>query len=735
MEFIAGSIEIKGSISEKQIWENLQSFFKDQVGYCGYKKPSISVPIDDIPSFIIISKKYGVVLIDVVDHEIIRMEMENEFWTVQNGESLYSRDIILANFAREMGTRLSKDPTLYDRKKDRLLLPVSTLLIFFQNFQEQLDLFKEILVGRFLSKEQVKSKLEGFFLEISISELPPLSDDKYNKILSILEGTDVLRKKLPPVKSPETKNDFIQKSLDETFKLDDVQRQVAMQIADGPQRIRGLAGTGKTIILCLKAAIAHQELSDYKILFLFNTRSMYPQIEELISKYYTREAKQPVNWDNVEVLHAWGGRIEPGLYSSLCQQYGVPYLPFRDNQDLNSIFKFLLEHAKEKLQPIYDLVLIDEAQDLPSSVFETVFYLTKGEPEKKRIVWAYDEFQTLTDIQIKEPENLFGISKEGKPNLPNTILNGKYGLIDKDYVLANSYRNPRVVLTVAHGLTLGLYSQIGDIERIENKKTWEALGYKVNEPANRETFVAGDTMVVERPEAFSKNKLENLLKASQKEEQNLIQIKSCSTMDEEIDFVVSKIQEAIVKGKVDPTEIIVITLDTKNAKNDLSPLRQGLNRLNIRSTMPGIVENASVFKEKGTVTLTTAFRAKGNEGNVVFVMNAQKAVNDSPFRARNALFVAITRARGWCYISGHGNAMNELESEIKAILADYPRFKFQQPSDEDVKRRRVILFRQDESEVQRKDKFLDDIIQNNRELLIEKIRHNPDILEEATKSK
>ncbi|BAP54522.1 hypothetical protein THII_0225 [Thioploca ingrica] len=728
MEFIAGSIDIKGSISEKQVWEKLQTFLKDEVGYCGYKKPSISVPIEEIPSFVILSKKYGIVLIDVVDHQIANME--EDYWTATNGEILYSRDIVLANFAREIDTRLSKDSTLYNRREGKALLPISKIEIFIQNSQEELESFREMLVEKALSKEKVETALKNFFSAIDNSKLLPVSDDKYNKALSVLEGTDTLRNKQPQIKLPKTKNDFIQKSLEETFKLDEFQRQVAMQIADGPQRIRGLAGTGKTVILCLKAAIAHQEFPDYKILFLFHTRSMYPQIRELISKYYTREAKQPVNWDSVEVLHAWGGRTtEPGLYWSLCQHYNIPSFSFRGGVSLDSIFKDLLKQAQEKLQPVYDLVLIDEAQDLPPSVFETVFYLTKGEPEKKRIVWAYDEFQTLTNVQIKEPKDLFGLSKDEKPNLSNSILDGKYGSIDKDYVLANSYRNPRVVLMVAHGLTLGLYSQKGDIERIENRKTWNALGYQVIEPANRETFVAGDTMVVERPAAFSKNKLETLLKEHQKGEQGLIQAKSYLTLEAEIHFIVSEIQQFVETGKVDPTEIIVITLDTKSAKNDLSLIRQELDRLSIRSTIPGIVESASVFKEKGTVTLTTAFRAKGNEGNVVFVMNAQQAVSDSLFRARNALFVAITRARGWCYLSGHGNAMNELENEIKSILADYPCFKFQQPSDEEVRRRRSILSRQDDNETQKKDEFLDNIIQHDRDLLIEKIRHNPDILE------
>ena len=72
-----------------------------------------------------------------------------------------------------------------------------------------------------------------------------------------------------------------------TFTLDEEQRKVSMQIPSGPQRIRGLAGTGKTVILALKAALTHKEDDKLRILSVFNTQSMYNQIQDLITKYYT----------------------------------------------------------------------------------------------------------------------------------------------------------------------------------------------------------------------------------------------------------------------------------------------------------------------------------------------------------------------------------------------------------------------------------------------------------------
>src|SRR5690606_33272507 len=111
----------------------------------------------------------------------------------------------------------------------------------------------------------------------------------------------------------------------------------------------------------------------------------------------------------------------------------------------------------------------------------------------------------------------------------------------------------------------------------------------------------------------------------------------------------------------------------------------------IKSIIPGYVESPDVFKVENHVTLTTPFRAKGNESNIVFVINSQIAVDDHTLRGRNAFFVAVTRSRGWCYITGHGLGMDSLSKEIDQLKASYPFFEFVRPSDENIRRTRHLL--------------------------------------------
>ncbi|MFN1202030.1 DEAD/DEAH box helicase, partial [Pseudomonas aeruginosa] len=540
------------------------------------------------------------------------------------------------------------------------------------------------------------------------------------RVCSLIEGTFIYETKRAIIEDErlETVNDYIQKSLRTTFKQDESQRLAAMQLPPGPQRIRGLAGTGKTIVLCLKAAITHKRFKDYKILYLFNTQSLYQHVQNLITKYYTLEAKKTPDFDSkLNVFHAWGGRQKPGLYSTLCQSLGITPLTLADargkGDSLKFIYKDLLERAGNLLVPEYDLVLIDEAQDFPNEVFEVAYRITKGEGAAKRIIWAYDEFQSLRDTVIKGPSELFGVDGNGHPNLPDSILNGRYeGDIPKDFVLPNCYRTPRPVLMTAHGIAMGLYSS-RQSEMFYHSAEWNAIGYSVVEPQGL-LISEGDKVEIERPDANSKNLLEGILRDNGKRPLNLVRAERFDSDQQQLNYLAEKIQRLIMENGVAPEEIIVINLSPGNNKNSMLAIQRELVGVGVKSVIPGYVESADVFKPSGFVTLTTPFRAKGNEANIVFVVNAQRVSDDFTLRMRNAFFVAVTRSRGWCYITGYGAAMQGLVEEIESIKRDFPMFKFICPSPSRVKNTKSFL--------DKSDKELDKIQE-----FMELLRANPEL--------
>ena len=60
-----------------------------------------------------------------------------------------------------------------------------------------------------------------------------------------------------------------------------------METVEGVQRIRGLAGSGKTIVLALKAANLHAYHPDWRIAVTFNSRSLKDHFRRLINSFFT----------------------------------------------------------------------------------------------------------------------------------------------------------------------------------------------------------------------------------------------------------------------------------------------------------------------------------------------------------------------------------------------------------------------------------------------------------------
>lgn len=698
--FLAGSLALESKPFHFKVVELVRASFGGCHGYLGYKLTTLGrASDDDVPSFLLLTQEHGIVLLDVIEEKVASTIQADgtDFWKLENGNTLPSRTLILEIYEEEVQSRLKNDLSLYDRKTRRAKTPITSALVFCANSRAEVDqLFSDEESGVIgLTIHQLSEWLKDVATDYmcSASEL--------GRLCALLEGTFIYESKSSTIEEQplKTVNDYIQRSLRTTFKQDDAQRLASLQLPPGPQRIRGLAGTGKTIVLCLKAAISHKRFEDFKILYLFNTQSLYQNVQNLISKYYTMEAKRAPDFEGkVQVLHAWGGRQKPGLYSSLCQKYGLLPLTWQDvrgNKDaLAFIYKDLLKKVGSSIEPEYDLVLIDEAQDFPKEVFEVAFKLAKRSGVEKRIIWAYDEFQSLRDTEIKGPSELFGIDKDGAPNLPDSILSGKYaGDIPKDFVLPNCYRTPRPVLMTAHGVAMGLYSE-RPTEMFYYAADWQAIGYRVNEPQSL-MIEAGNQVEIERPDENSRNLLEGLLKENNQRPLNLVQVKECTGDSDQLEFMAQKIVKLINEDGVAAEEIIVINLKSGASKESMQSVQRVLTQAGVRSVLPGYVESADVFKPKGFVTLTTPFRAKGNEANIVFVINAQRVADDFTLRMRNAFFVAVTRSRGWCYISGFGGSMNKLVAEINGIKENFPKFQFKCPPPEAVQKSKSFLNKSD----------------------------------------
>lgn len=274
----------------------------------------------------------------------------------------------------------------------------------------------------------------------------PLFDSSYFRVLvqSLQKITTIKpRKKRQNIKKEGSKGDIIKKIEKEIANLDLWQKKAAMEIVDGPQRIRGLAGSGKTIVLALKAAYLHAQNPDWNIVITYYTRSLFQQYRELITRFFYEFSKDEPNWDKLQIMHAWGTNYEPGVYSDIARAVGILPINFTNARNkygsanaFGGICDELATAIDENIKPLYDIILIDEAQDMPASFFKIAY---KSVDQHKRIVWAYDELQNLSSSLMPSIEEMFGVNNNGEPfvelkNQPNEPL--------QDIILPICYRNP-----------------------------------------------------------------------------------------------------------------------------------------------------------------------------------------------------------------------------------------------------------------------------------------------------
>ena len=136
--------------------------------------------------------------------------------------------------------------------------------------------------------------------------------------------------------------------------------RVAEVDIDAPQRIRGLAGSGKTIILAYKAALFHARYPQSKILYTFYTKSLADTVKKLIERAYRHYAINKVpNWDVITVCHGWGSSSSEGVYYNACKSNNYTPMSFiqaRQFSGSKDAFAYICKDlAQEELQPEYDL--------------------------------------------------------------------------------------------------------------------------------------------------------------------------------------------------------------------------------------------------------------------------------------------------------------------------------------------------------------------------------------------
>lgn len=562
------------------------------------------------------------------------------------------------------------------------------------------------------------------------------SDELYRMTLSAIEGLSSIRKSRSKreVHREDSRGARLKRLEDSIATLDLRQKKAVIETVDGVQRIRGLAGSGKTIVLARKAAYLHTQHPDWRIAVTFHTRSLKGQFRRLITNFCIEQSGEEPDWTKIRVINAWGapgGDARDGIYYEYCRATGTEFLDFKsasyrfggNDKAFDGACRAALRNASAAAH-LYDAILVDEAQDFAPSFLKLCYSMLKP---PKRLVYAYDELQNLSGNSLPPPEEIFGNDERGNP----LVSFGNDGR--RDVILKMCYRNSRPVLVSAHGLGFGIYrnapqgAETGLIQMFDHPALWVEIGYKVLSGK----LEKGEQVVLQRTKETSPWFLEEHLG------DDIVQFIKFDDEEQQNEWLIRQILSNLNEDELRHDDIIVINPDPLTARSATASIRRRLFEAGVQTHLAGVDTDADVFFRNDTpsVTFTGIYRAKGNEAGMVYVINAQDCNGSGAGLAslRNRLFTAITRSKAWVRVIGYGERMQGLIDEFSALKQRDFVLDFCYPDDALLGKLRIVhrdLSPQERQRLERKKIQLADLLGD-----LESGELHPEDLDEATREK
>jgi len=656
---------------QRLVWHALKNAFERDEGVAYYRFPIFTTTKRgrSEPDFLMIHRRFGVWIFESKGCLIGNIRSINGHeWEMQHwyGESM-SPVSQVEDQLFEVKNLVERDPELAKLKvpfEYRVVLPfVTTKEWSDKRYDRHPSTNGVVWLEEDLDTTPFRQLVQG----AASAYMPKLDDEQWDRLLRAFRG-DVSHESPRQVKpgAPLTCHSRVINGVENMLRvLDEKQDRIAQEVPEGPQRLRGLAGSGKTVLFARRVAQMHASNPDWDIAYVFWSRSLHQQIRALVERYFRKLTGESPNWDKLHIWHAWGSQDVTGFYRELAARWRCNFLTWPKAQSLARTGETAYETACKLLEaecagkaPLLDAIVVDEGQDLPAAFYRLAYQALRG---PKRLYWAYDEAQGVDSLMVPNAAEIFGRDESGRPMVD---LSGSYPSgMQKAHNMNRCYRTPRQILSVAHAINMGLLREGGPLQGVTSKEDWTALGYQVVEGDFSATSVkAGAIVALQRPDTTSGHPVDHPGFEVALDRSAILTAHVSQSQAEDVAFVGRSIQRDLESG-LKPEDIAVVSLDPvyvlKAVEDEL--LRLGIKSLALTDT------NKDQFRQEGRVTLSSIRRAKGNEAYKVYAVNLHKAgatevgSHEQEMVCRNQVFVALTRTKLWCVAVGRpGPIMNEL---------------------------------------------------------------------------
>ncbi|MBN2908200.1 NERD domain-containing protein [Polycladomyces sp. WAk] len=430
---------------ERLLFQVLRHFLPDD--YIVYYEPDIQ---GMRPDFVLIGPDLGMVVLEVKDYTKNALHRLNpDQWFVQTSNGLTVRKSPLKQareYAFRIASLLERDKSLIQlegKYKHRLKFPYGYGVVMTRLTRQDLNqhALADVLNPKLcLTRDDIDPQSESFSPKDLLQKIKnmfvasfrhvPLSQKDIRTIRYHLFPEVRISAEYKPVR-PLPGSRYALVELDDVKVMDLQQENLAKQIGDKHRLIRGVAGSGKTLILASRAKILAESHPDWHILVLCYNIALARFIDQMI-QHKLRENIGELSADSMVTPPPNRGRITVRHFHQwLMEVFGIS----KDEQ-IPDVLK-RLEKGVEHF-PQYDAVLIDEGQDFSSEWLKLVVKLLN--PETMSLLIVEDRAQTVYSRRRNFAQDI-GLSFRGRSR-----------------VLKKNYRNTAPIIQMAwdfyqtHGL-------------------------------------------------------------------------------------------------------------------------------------------------------------------------------------------------------------------------------------------------------------------------------------------
>jgi len=556
------------------------------------------------PDIIIIRKHYGVLIIEVKDWKLMHYRIDGDDNWILKKENIQIKSPIKQLEAYKNNLyNLSVPALLRGKIKDKKYYGIVQTAVYFHDE-------KSVSLNR---------NLKPFIF------CPVFGNDNFS-VETLINDKYILRKHPNKLFTNEIYQEFHRvlkpsfHTIEQTQQVNLTKKQERLAISkEKHQKVRGVAGSGKTLVLAQRAVNSHIRHGESVLILTFNIT-----LRNYIHDNLNRVRKE-FNWKYFHIIH---------YHAFIISEKNNHNIKNSNFSDIN-----LFENVKNKIKK-YKSIFIDEIQDYQEEwirILKKYFLVDNGE-----LVVFGDEKQNIYDKQLDDNKK------------PNTTIKGAWTKLDQSFRLSNK------ILKLAEDFQSKFFAEKYEIDKAIPKQQMidfkqESIEYyKLDE---KDTLVNLSNFLIGK---FKENSIQP---------QDLCILAQSNILLRGLDFELRKATDQKTYTTFETQEMCEYLeeekkLSEKEFQKEIRTIRRN-KRFNF-------------WMNSGGIKLSTVHSFKGWEINALFLIIDSK----STYETDEIIYTALTRCRSKLFILNINNAIyddffkEKIESnnivEVKKTISKNP---------------------------------------------------------------